>query len=159
MTPKGRTPSRKKNSTTSARRKSAGFNEVERAAMKERAAELRAERRPSSRTDGTGEVLARIAGMPEPDRTLGQRVHSLVTTVAPSLSPRLWYGMPAYAREGKVLCFFQDAAKFKSRYSTFAFSDSANLDNGACWATGFALKAWTPDTEAMLKALLTRAVR
>lgn len=133
---------------------SAGFTAEERAAMKERARELKA---AAKGADGTKEVLAKIASMPEPDRTIARRVHDVVMAAAPSLVPRTWYGMPAYAKDGKVLCFFQDAAKFKSRYATFGFSDQANLDSGAMWPTAFALKELTAAEEKKIAALVKKA--
>jgi len=117
--------------------------------------------RPGPRTDkadGESAVLATIAAMPEPDRTLGERLHALIKAGAPALSPRLWYGMPAYARDGKVVCFFQSAAKFKTRYSTFGFMHEANLDEGAMWPTAFALKELTAAEEARIAALVKKAV-
>jgi hypothetical protein len=108
--------------------------------------------------DGEGSVLAMIAAMPEPDRALGQRLHAIVKAAAPALAPKLWYGMPAYAKDGKVVCFFQSAAKFKTRYATFAFMHEANLDEGAMWPTAFALKELTDAEEARIGALVKRAV-
>ena len=138
-------------------RKSKGFTAEERAAMRERARELKAEQ---NRAEGEGDVLARIAEMPEPDRALAQRIHTLVTDAAPGLSPRTWYGMPAYADdEGKVVLFFQSAHKFKSRYATLGFNDSASLDAGAMWPTAFALKELTSKEEAKIRALVKKAVR
>ena len=124
--------------------------------MKERAKELKAER--AGKGDGESAVLAAIAAMPEPDRALGERLHALIKASAPALAPRLWYGMPAYARDGKVICFFQSAAKFKTRYATFGFSDAAHLDEGTMWATGFALKDLTAAEETRIAALVKRAV-
>ena len=121
--------------------------------MKERAKELKA-----GKANGESDVLAKIAEMPEPDRTMAARLHGLVTASAPGLSPRTWYGMPAYARNGDVVCFFQSAQKFKARYSTFGFSDKANLDDGAMWPTSFALKALSASEEARIGALLKKAV-
>src|SRR5215213_4019207 len=121
---------------------SEGFTAEERAAMKERARELKGEARRGPRADkadGENAVLAKIAEMPEPDRIKGERLHAIIKASAPTLAPRLWYGMPAYARDGKVVCFFQSAQKFKTRYATFGFSDKANLDEGAMWPTAFAL--------------------
>jgi len=132
---------------------SKGFTAEERAAMKERAQELRA--------DEAGEenaVLAKIAAMPEPDRALGKRLHAIIKASAPALAPRLWYGMPAYAKDAKVVCFFQCAQKFKTRYATLGFSDKANLDDGALWATAFALKQLTAAEEGKISALVKRAV-
>jgi uncharacterized protein YdhG (YjbR/CyaY superfamily) len=136
-----------------------GFTEEERAAMKERAKELKAEARASkNRAEGERAVLAKIAEMPEPDRSLAERLHAIVEASAPDLWPKTWYGMPAYARDGKVVCYFQDAAKFKSRYATFGFSDEANLDQGAMWPTSFALKELTAADEAKIGALVKKAV-
>ncbi|MEX2219056.1 MAG: DUF1801 domain-containing protein [Phycisphaerales bacterium] len=130
--------------------------------MKERARELKAEARAGKNTaDGERAVLAKLAEMPQPDRTLGQRIHAIVRANAPALSPKLWYGMPAYAnRHGKVVCFFQSATKFKTRYASFAFCDAANLDEGAggLWPTGFGLKALTAADEAKIGALVKKAV-
>ena len=134
-------------------RKSKGFTDVERQAMKDRVQELK-----GSTADGEGEVLAKIATMREPDRAMGKRLHALITASAPGLAPRLWYGMPAYAKDGKVVCFFQSAQKFKTRYSTFGFSDKANLDEGAMWPTAFALTELTAAEEARITALVKRAV-
>jgi uncharacterized protein YdhG (YjbR/CyaY superfamily) len=138
-----------------------GFTDEELAAMKERAQELKAEARrgPRAKTaDGEGEVLAKIAEMPERDRALAERVHAIVKASAPSLSPRTWYGMPAYAKDGNVVCFFQSAHKFKTRYATFGFSDKANLDEGSVWPVTFALKELTAADEVRIGALVKRAV-
>jgi uncharacterized protein YdhG (YjbR/CyaY superfamily) len=138
---------------------SAGFTAEERAAMKERAQELRAEaRRGTRKADGERAVLEKIAEMPEPDRGMGERLHAIVKASAPVLSPKLWYGMPAYAKDGKVVCFFQSADKFKSRYATLGFNDDANLDEGAMWPTSFALKELTAAEEARIAALVKKAV-
>jgi hypothetical protein len=138
--------------------KSTGFTSEERAAMKERAKELKAEARASkNKAEGESEVLAKIAEMAEPDRTMGQRLHALIKANAPSLSPRLWYGMPAYAKDGKVLCFFQSAEKFKTRYATLGFSDTADLDDGAMWPVAFALRDLTAAGEAKIGALVKKA--
>ncbi|MEW6648690.1 MAG: DUF1801 domain-containing protein [Chloroflexota bacterium] len=136
-----------------------GFTDEERAAMRERAKELKAEAR-AERDKATGEsaVLEKLAEMPEPDRSMGLRLHEIITTIAPDLVPKTWYGMPAYARDGKVVCFFQSAQKFQSRYSTFGFNDTANLDEGAMWATSFALTALTAAEEARIAALVRKAV-
>jgi uncharacterized protein YdhG (YjbR/CyaY superfamily) len=132
--------------------KSKGFTDEERAAMKERAQELKAEARES-------DVLAKIAEMPEPDRTMGERLHAIIKASAPALSPKTWYGMPAYAnKDGKVVCFFQSAQKFNSRYATLGFSDKANLDEGAMWPTSFALKELTGAEEARIGAIVKKAV-
>lgn len=138
-----------------------GFSAAERAAMKERAAELRAEgKKGAKKADGLQAVLDRIAQMSPQDRGLAERVHVVVTTHAPELAPKTWYGMPAYANaEGKVVCFFQDAAKFGSRYATFGFNDSANLDAGGMWPTTFALKNMTAAEEKKIAALVKKAVR
>jgi uncharacterized protein YdhG (YjbR/CyaY superfamily) len=127
------------------------FTDEERAAMKERAQELKAEA-------GESDVLAKIAEMPEPDRTMGEWLHAIIKASAPELSPKTWYGMPAYAKDGKVLCFFQSAQKFNSRYATFSFTDEANLDEGTMWATSFALKELSATEEARVGALVKRAV-
>ena len=142
-------------------RASTGFTDEERAAMKEHAQELKAAARRSPRAakaDGESDVRAKIAEMPEPDRALGERLHALIKASAPTLSPRLWYGMPAYAKDGKVVCFFQSAQKFKTRYATFGFMHEANLDEGAMWPTAFALKALTAADEARIAALVKKAV-
>ena len=130
------------------------FTAEERAAMRERAKE----RKAASKGDGEGDVLAKIAEMQGSDRALAERVHAIVTASAPGLSPRTWYGMPAYAKDGKVVCFFQSAQKFKTRYATLGFSDKANLDDGSMWPTSFALKELTPAEEARIRALVKRAV-
>jgi uncharacterized protein YdhG (YjbR/CyaY superfamily) len=135
------------------------FTDEERAAMKERARELRAEARAGKdQADGESAVLAKIAEMREPDRTMATRLHAIIKASAPALAPKTWYGMPAYARDGKVVCFFQSAQKFKSRYATFGFSDQAKLDEGALWPVAFALKALTSAEEARISALVTKAV-
>ncbi len=141
-------------------KKSKGFTDAEQAAMKERAQELKAEARASrSKADGESAVLAKIAEMPQPDRTLGVRLHAIIKASAPALTPKLWYGMPAYAnQDGKVVCFFQAATKFKTRYASFAFMDTANLDEGAMWPTGFGLKALTAADEAKISALVKKAM-
>src|SRR5215213_4119780 len=136
-------------------KKSEGFTAEERAAMRERARELKAE---AQRADGERAVLAKIAEMQGPDRAIAERLHEIVKASAPELSPKTWYGMPAYAKDGKVLCFFQSAQKFNSRYATFGFNDKANLDEGAMWATSFALKELTDTEEAKISALVKRAV-
>jgi uncharacterized protein YdhG (YjbR/CyaY superfamily) len=148
-------------STTATGKKSKGFTDEERAAMKERAQELKAEARRGPRADkadGEGALLAKIAEMPEPDRAMAERLHAIIQTSAPALSPKTWYGMPAYAKDGKVVCFFQSAQKFKSRYATFGFSDEANLDEGAMWPTSFALKELTAAEEARIGTLVKKAV-
>ena len=137
-----------------------GFTAEERAAMKERAAELRAEgRKGAKKADGLQAVLDRIAGMDPGDRALAERVHLAVTTAAPGLTPKTWYGMPAYADEtGKAVVFFQDAGKFKARYASLGFQDNARLDDGEMWPVSFALTAWTPEVEETVVALVRRAV-
>jgi uncharacterized protein YdhG (YjbR/CyaY superfamily) len=134
---------------------SKGFTAEERAAMKERARELKTAAR--GKVDGESDVLAKIAEMPEPDRALAERLHALIKSIAPDLSPRTWYGMPAYAKDGDVICFFQSAQKFKARYATFGFSDKANLDEGSMWPTSFALKELTAVEEARISALVKKA--
>jgi len=139
--------------------KSKGFTEEERAAMKARARELKAEARASKdREAGQRDLLAAIAAMPDEDRALAERIHALVTANAPDLWPKTWYGMPAYAKDGKVVCFFKSADKFKSRYATLGFSDQANLDDGAIWPTEFAVKELTAADEAKISALVKKAV-
>ena len=138
-----------------------GFTDEERVAMKERAQELKATARPNPRAekvDGESAMLAKIAEMPEPDRAIGERLHAIIKASAPALSPRLWYGMPAYAKDGKVVCFFQSAEKFKMRYATLGFMHEANLDAGAMWPTAFALKELTSADEARIAALVKKAV-
>src|SRR5438067_517621 len=160
MSPKKETR-KSANSITATGKKSKGFTDEERAAMKERAQELKAEARRGSRAGeagGESEVLAKIAEMPEPDRAMAKRLHAIIKASAPALSPKTWYGMPAYAKDGKVVCFFQSAQKFKSRYATFGFSDKANLDEGAMWPTSFALKELTAAEEARIGALVKKAV-
>ena len=136
-------------------KKSKGFSAEERAAMRERAREQKAQ---AQKEDGERAVLAKIAEMQEPDRAMAGRLHEIVTANAPELSPKTWYGMPAYARDGKVVCFFQSAEKFNTRYATFSFSDQANLDDGAMWPTSFALKELTAAEEKNIGALVKRAV-
>jgi uncharacterized protein YdhG (YjbR/CyaY superfamily) len=129
------------------------FTDEERAAMKERIQELRADK-----ADGESAVLAKIAAMPEPDRAMAKRLHAIIIKNAPGLTPKTWYGMPAYAKDGKVICFFQSADKFKARYATFGFNDSANLDEGVMWPTAFALTKLTATEEARIRALVKKAV-
>jgi uncharacterized protein YdhG (YjbR/CyaY superfamily) len=146
-------------STAKKDRASKGFTNAERAAMKERARELKAEARASkNKAEGERDVLAKIAEMPRSDRALAKRVHAIVKASAPDLSPKTWYGMPAYARDGKIVCFFQSADKFKSRYATFGFSDEANLDKGAMWPTSFALTKLSAADEAKIGELVKKAV-
>jgi uncharacterized protein YdhG (YjbR/CyaY superfamily) len=140
---------------------SKGFTDEERAAMRERARELKAAARRGPRAgkaDAESDVLAKIAEMPEPDRAMAERLHAVIKATAPALSPRLWYGMPAYAKDGKVVCFFQSAQKFKTRYATFGFSDKANLDEGAMWPTAFALTELTAAEEERIGALVKKAM-
>ena len=146
-------------STSAIGKKSKGFTADERAAMKERARELKAEaRRGADRAEGESAVLAKIAEMQRSDRAMAKRLHAIVKASAPALSPKTWYGMPAYAKDGKVVCFFQSAEKFKSRYATVGFSDEANLDEGAMWPTSFALKELTAGEEARIGKLVKKAV-
>jgi uncharacterized protein YdhG (YjbR/CyaY superfamily) len=142
-------------STTASGKTSKRFTDEERAAMKERALELKA---AGDKGDGESAVLAKIAEMPGSDRALAKRLHALIKASAPALSPKTWYGMPAYARDGKVVCFFTPASKFKSRYATFGFNDTANLDEGHLWPTSFALKELTAADEARIGALVKKAV-
>jgi uncharacterized protein YdhG (YjbR/CyaY superfamily) len=135
-----------------------GFTAEEKAAMKERAAELRAARRGAGKADGARDVLAKIAEMPDADRALAERFHAIVTAVAPDLAPRTWYGMPAYARDGKVVCFFQAAQKFGARYATIGFSDEARLDDGTMWPTSFAVTELTAADDERIAELVKRAV-
>jgi uncharacterized protein YdhG (YjbR/CyaY superfamily) len=145
-------------STATSDETSTGFTDEERAAMKERAKEMKTEARRGGKADGESEVLAKIAEMPEPERAMATRLHEIIKACAPTLSPKTWYGMPAYARDGKVVCFFQSAQKFKSRYATLGFSDEANLDDGAIWPTSFALKELTAADEKRIEALVKKAV-
>jgi len=146
-------------STTAIGKTVKGFTDEERAAMKERAQELKAEARANKdKAEGESAVLAKIAEMPEPDRAMAKRLHAIIKARAPALSPKTWYGMPAYAKGGKVVCFFQSAQKFNTRYATLGFSDAANLDEGALWPTAFALKELTAAEEAKIGALVKKAV-
>jgi uncharacterized protein YdhG (YjbR/CyaY superfamily) len=146
-------------STTAIGKTSKGFTDEERAAMKERAKELRSEARANkNKADGESDVLAKIAEMPGPDRAMAKRLHAIIKASAPDLSPKTWYGMPAYARDGKVVCFFQSAEKFKSRYATLGFSDEANLDEGPMWPTSFALTELTAAEEKRISTLVKKAV-
>jgi uncharacterized protein YdhG (YjbR/CyaY superfamily) len=159
--PAKKSTQRSAKSTTAMGDQSTGFTEEERAAMRQRAQELKAEARRGSRaskSDGESDVLAKIAEMQGPDRAMAKRLHAIIKAGAPALTPRTWYGMPAYAKNGKVVCFFQSAEKFKSRYATFGFSDEANLDEGAMWPTSFALKELTAAEEARIGELVKRAV-
>ena len=152
MSPKKETQKAAKSSTAIGK-KFKGFTDEERLAMKERIQELKADK-----ADGESAVLAKIAAMREPDRALGKRLHAIIRASAPALSPKLWYGMPAYAKDDKVVCFFQSAQKFNTRYATLGFSDKANLDEGALWPTAFALKQLTAAEEARIGALVKKAV-
>jgi uncharacterized protein YdhG (YjbR/CyaY superfamily) len=143
------------NEAKSTTKKSEGFTDEERAAMKERAKELKAEK---AKADGESDVQAKIAEMQEPDRSMAKRLHAIIKANAPALSPKTWYGMPAYAKAGKIVCFFQSAQKFNARYATFGFSDTAKLDEGAMWPTSFALKELTATEEAKIAALVKKAV-
>jgi uncharacterized protein YdhG (YjbR/CyaY superfamily) len=145
----GKTPAARKSGSTS------GFTAEERAAMRERARELKAE---AQGKEAESDVLAKIAEMPKADRAMAKRLHALVKKTAPELQPRTWYGMPAYAKDGKVVCFFQGAGKFKTRYSTFGFSDAANLDDGTIWPVSYALKKLTSAEEAKIASLVKKAV-
>jgi uncharacterized protein YdhG (YjbR/CyaY superfamily) len=149
------TTSSKTNQTTAKSKPSSGFTAEERAAMRERAREVKAE---ALKADGETAVLAKIAEMPKSDRTIAERLHAIVTATAPVLSPKTWYGMPAYANDGKIVCFFQSADKFKSRYAMLGFSDQANLDDGAMWPTYFALTELTEAVETKIRALVKKAV-
>jgi uncharacterized protein YdhG (YjbR/CyaY superfamily) len=146
-----------KGTTKSATQKSAqskGFTAEERAAMKERAKELKAD---ANKAEAESALLAKIAELPQPDRAMAERIHAIIKANAPGLSPKLWYGMPAYAKDGKILCFFQSAEKFNTRYATFGFNDTANLDDGALWPVAFALKELTAAGEAKIGALVKKA--
>jgi uncharacterized protein YdhG (YjbR/CyaY superfamily) len=158
MSPKKDTQKSASRATTTGK-KSKGFTDEEKAAMKARAQELKAEARAGKdKAEGESAVLAAIAAMKEPDRAMAKRLHAIIKASAPALSPKTWYGMPAYAKDGKVVCFFQSAQKFNTRYATFGFSDTANLDEGALWPTAFALKELTATEEARISALVKKAV-
>src|SRR4249920_217438 len=164
-TPEGRPPvndtQKAAKSTTATKKASVAFTDEERAAMKERAQEVKAAKsrsRAADKADDESAMLAKIAEMAESDRVLAERLHAVITATTPDLSPKLWYGMPAYAKDGKVVCFFQAAAKFKSRYATLGFNDPANLDDGAMWPTAFALTELTAAEEKKIAALVKRAV-
>jgi uncharacterized protein YdhG (YjbR/CyaY superfamily) len=144
-----------KKDTQKSAKKLKGFTDEERGAMRERIQELKA----ADKGDGESEVLAKIAAMREPDRAMGKRLHAIIKASAPALAPKLWYGMPAYAKDGKVVCFFQSAQKFNTRYATFGFSDKANLDDGGMWPAAFALKELTATEAARIGALVQKAVR
>jgi uncharacterized protein YdhG (YjbR/CyaY superfamily) len=158
-TEKGRAQKPTKGAATNG--KSSGFTAEERAAMKERVQELKAEARRGGRrgkADGESDVLAKIAEMPKPDRRMAERLHALIKEAAPALSPKTWYGMPAYAKDGKVVCFFRNASKFKERYAMFGFNDTAKLDEGSMWPIAFALTKLTTADEAKIRALVKKAV-
>jgi hypothetical protein len=160
MSPKKETKKSAKSATVTGKAVP-GFTDEERIAMKERAQELKAEehRAPSAKkADAEDDVLAKIAEMPEPDRAMAERLHAIIKAIAPTLSPRTWYGMPAYAKDGNVVCFFQCAQKFKTRYATLGFSDKANLDEGTMWPAAFALKELTAADEAKIGVLVKKAV-
>jgi uncharacterized protein YdhG (YjbR/CyaY superfamily) len=154
MSPTKATPKSAK-STAAAGKTSKGFTTEERAAMRERAGELKA---AAGKAEEESAVLAKIAEMPAPERAMAKRLHAIIKASAPALSPKLWYGMPAYAKDGKVVCFFQSAQKFKTRYATFGFSDEAKLDEGAMWPTAFALKELTAAEETRISAIMKKAV-
>jgi hypothetical protein len=153
MSPRKSTQKSAKRTAAAKQKLKGGFTDEERAAMRERVKELKA-----NKADGESAVLAKIAEMPEPDRGMAKRLHTIIKASAPVLSPRTWYGMPAYAKDDKVLCYFQSAHKFKARYATFGFSDTAKLDEGAMWPTSFALKELTATAEARISALVKQAV-
>ena len=158
MSPKKDTPKSAK-STTAINKTSKGFTDEEKAAMRNRAQELKAEARANkNKAEGESAALAAIAAMQEPDRSMAKRLHAIIKASAPALSPKTWYGMPAYAKDGKVVCFFQSAQKFNARYATFGFNDTANLDEGAMWPVAFALKELTATEEARISALVKKAV-
>jgi hypothetical protein len=158
MSPKKATQKSAK-STTASNKKSKGFTDEERAAMKERSQELKAAARADKdKAAGESDVLAKIAALREPDRAMAKRLHAIIKASAPALSPKTWYGMPAYAKDGKIVCFFQSAQKFNTRYATLGFSDAANIDEGAMWPTAFALKELTAADEARISALVKKAV-
>jgi uncharacterized protein YdhG (YjbR/CyaY superfamily) len=143
------------NQDKSTTKKDKGFTKEERAAMKERAKELKA---AAKKEEGENDLLAKIAEMQEPDRAMAERLHAIIKASAPALSPKTWYGMPAYAKDDKIVCFFQSAQKFNTRYATFGFNDTANLDEGAMWPVAFALKELTAAEEARIEALVKKAV-
>jgi uncharacterized protein YdhG (YjbR/CyaY superfamily) len=152
----GSPPGRRTKGTAPMAKNGNKFSAEERAAMRERQRELKAQ---AANADGEAEVLAKIAEMPEADRSMGERIHAIVKQTAPHLVPRTWYGMPAYSRDGQVVCFFQAAAKFKARYATLGFSDKAKLDDGAMWPTSFALTEMTPEVDRKIADMVRRAIR
>jgi uncharacterized protein YdhG (YjbR/CyaY superfamily) len=154
-----KSPKKSPTSNSSTREPSKGLTDEERAAIREHVRELKGQRGASGKASDADSVLEKIAAMPAPDRTMAERIHAIIIASAPELSPKLWYGMPAYAKDGAVVCFFQDARKFKTRYATLGFSDKANLDEGNMWPTAFALKELTVADEARIVALVKKAVR
>ncbi|MBV8414245.1 MAG: DUF1801 domain-containing protein [Verrucomicrobia bacterium] len=158
MKPAKNSTQKSQKSATATGKKSKGFTDEERAAMREYLQERNADARRTDKADGESAVLAKIAALPEPDRAMGERLHAIIKANAPALSPRTWYGMPAYAKDGNVVCFFQSAQKFKSRYATLGFSDKANLDEGHMWPTAFALRELTAAEETRIAALVRKAV-
>ena len=158
MKPAKNSTQKSQKSATATGKKSKGFTDEERAAMREYLQERNADARRTDKADGESAVLAKIAALPEPDRAMGERLHAIIKANAPALSPRTWYGMPAYAKDGNVVCFFQSAQKFKSRYATLGFSDKANLDEGHMWPVAFALKELTAAEETRIAALVRKAV-
>jgi uncharacterized protein YdhG (YjbR/CyaY superfamily) len=156
--PARRSPARSAPGATADDATSGKFTDEERAAMRERAQELKAEGRGGGKADGEGAVVAKIAEMQGSDRIMAERLHAIITATAPALVPKTWYGMPAYAKDGKVVCFFQSAEKFKARYATFGFNDAANLDEGAMWPTSYALKELTDTEEVKIAKLVKKAV-
>ncbi|MBV8352947.1 MAG: DUF1801 domain-containing protein [Verrucomicrobia bacterium] len=158
MKPAKNSTQKSQKSATATGKKSKGFTDEERAAMREYLQERNADARRTDKADGESAVLAKIAALPEPDRAMGERLHAIMKANAPALSPKTWYGMPAYAKYGNVVCFFQSAQKFKSRYATLGFSDKANLDEGHVWPVAFALKELTAAEETMIAALVRKAV-
>ena len=158
MEPAKKRPQKSRKSTTASQKKLPGFTDEERAAMRERTEELKAHGRRAAQVDGESAVLAKIAELPQPDRAMAERLHAIVKANGSALSPKTWYGMPAYARDGNVVCFFQSAQKFKTRYATLGFSDKANLDEGDMWPIAFALKEMTAAEEATIAALVKKAV-
>lgn len=159
MTQEQNAPKKAAKSTSASAKASKGFSAAERAAMKERAREMKAEARADkNRAEGESDLLAKIAELPEPDRTMATRLHALITASAPTLVPKTWYGMPAYAKDGQVVCFFQSAQKFNTRYATLGFSDAAHLDDGALWPVAYALKELTAAEEAKIGELVKKAM-
>jgi uncharacterized protein YdhG (YjbR/CyaY superfamily) len=161
MKPANKGTQKSPKSTSATGKKPKGFTDEERIAMRERLQELKADARRGRRedkVDGEGAALAKFAALPQPDRAMGERLHAIIKANAPALSPKTWYGMPAYAKDGNVVCFFQSAQKFKTRYATLGFSDKANLDEGNMWPTAFALKELTAAEEAKICTLVKKAV-